>query len=243
MKILITGCSFSSGWGVSASWPDLLGDNLAVNINCVAESSSSNQDIFIKTCKNLHNTSYDLILVQWSALNRITVSPSSINSKIVVSHNNQFLKESLPNLNSSNIDTFVRVFTLLNQDWKHYFDLIDMIEYLQNDSRIYFINALLPWDNDFFDIGWDIPLIKPNQFLSNLLQVDEFDDVQLKILLESVIQSRDKINKLKWINLTQNWNELKVDVVSHSDPQPGNKSQMVFANQVADFIKKLSIPQ
>lgn len=183
--------------------------------------------------------SYDLVFVQFTALNRITVSPSPENEKIIVSHNNNFLQQALPDCSATMINNFVRVFTLLNQDWKHYFDLIDMIQFLQTKNNVFFINGLLPWDRDFFKCDWKIPMSKSNNFLESLLQMDEFDDNRLKIMLQKVIEHRDKIIKQRWVNLSDSWDRSKIDVVSNIDSHPGQQSQYNFTTQVIDFIKML----
>jgi hypothetical protein len=240
MTLLVTGCSFSSGWGFRnpmQTWSQMLAHKLGVNLINLAQTADSNHDIFLSILK-ARTTSADIKLVQWTALNRITVSPSPVNPKIVLSHNNTYLAQSLPGVDAQEISNFVRLLTLLNQDWKHFFDLIDMIEILQQQENIYFINGMLPWDQDFWYVDWNIPLQTKNRFLEFLLQVDEFDDKMLEQLLNKVKSSCDRVDQTKWINLTNSWQSCKLDSVSEADTHPGPLSQAYYADQIYNFIKE-----
>jgi hypothetical protein len=182
------------------------------------------------------NLGHDMRLVQWTALNRITVSPSPVNEKVILSWNDKFLAESLPGIQRHELENFTKVLTLLNQDWKHFFDLVDMIEVLQQDTRTYFINGVLPWNQEFFNLEWNLPFQQKNIFLESLLQTDQFDDEQLEILLQKVIQARNRIDASRWINLTQSWDSSKIDTISSKDPHPGPHTQRLFAEQVLEFL-------
>jgi len=240
MTLLIAGCSFSSGWGFqdqTQTWPHKLSQKLDLNLCNVAETASSNQDIFLSVLKAQHCT-FDVKLVQWTALNRITVSPLPVNSKVILSYHNPYLEQALPEFSSQEVKTFVQILTVLNQDWKHYFDLVDMIEILQKDPSVYFINGLLPWDAEFFSRKWTVPIQVQNKFLEFLLQVEQFDDPQLCVLLKKIIHARNRIDQSRWINLTNSWESSKIDTVSTTDPHPGAASQLVYADQIYNFIKE-----
>lgn len=239
MTLLVAGCSFSSGWGFdnqSNTWAHQLAQKLDLPLINVAQTSSSNQDIFLSVMKSKSNL-HSKIIVQWTALNRITVSPSPVNPKVILSHHNQLLEQSLSHISSREIDKFVKIFIMLNQDWKHFFDLVDMIEILQQDSRVYFVNGLLPWNQDFFERSWSIPLDIKNGFLEFLLQSEQFDDQQLSKSLSSVLQARDRIDQSRWVNLTDSWDSFKLDTVSSVDQHPGPLSQIYYADQIYNFIK------
>jgi transcription termination factor NusB len=238
MTILLHGCSFSSGWGfetTSKSWAGILTKKMQVKVTNLAKTSASNQDIFLSVMKT-KNLDHDMRLVQWTALNRITVSPSPVNEKVILSWNDKFLSESLPGIQRHELENFTKVLTLLNQDWKHFFDLVDMIEVLQQDTRTYFINGVLPWNQEFFNLEWNLPFQRKNIFLESLLQTDQFDDEQLEILLQKVIQARNRIDASRWVNLTQSWDSSKIDTISSEDLHPGPHTQGLFAEQVLEFL-------
>lgn len=237
MRLLIAGCSFSSGWGFDCNnqtWPGILSKKLGSVIDNRAVESATNTDIFLQT---FDNKQYDVIVVQWTALGRIALSTSPINPGVIVSHPNPFFNSAIPGISIKEIDTFYKIMTMANRDWKHYCNLISMIEILQNDPRVFFVNGLLHWDREFFDREWSIPLSTSNAFMEELLQVHEFDDDTLSITLDNVIGMRNKINKSKWMNLTSSWQDSKLDTVSNHDHHPGYNSQKLFSEQVYNFIK------
>jgi hypothetical protein len=239
MRLLVAGCSFSSGWGLESleqSWPDILAKKLGVDLDNRALESSSNSDIFLQAMRD--NKRYDIIVVQWTALGRISLSPSPVNPSVIVSHPNKFFDASMPDIGSQNLRNFYKIMSLANGDWRHYFDLISMIEILQDDPRFIFVNGLLDWDLDFFDRQWSIPIEIPNQFIENLLQINEFDDKMLSGLLSKVLVARNKIDRSRWVNLTSSWQESKIDAVSLTDQHPGIQSQKLFSESVYNFIKE-----
>lgn len=237
MTVLVAGCSLSSGWGFDNPadiWPNLVSHRLKQPLINLAHTSSSNGDIFLSAIR-AQDLDYDLRLIQWTALNRITVSSSPVNNPIILSFHDQFLEQAIPGISVQEIQTFTKILSHLNQDWKHYFDLIDMIEILQQDPRTCFINGLLPWNREFFETDWTIPLSETNNFLESLLQVNEFADRQLAQFLNQVLTARNRVDVKRWISL-DSWESAKIDTVSATDPHPGPLSQIKYADQVLEYI-------
>jgi hypothetical protein len=238
MKLLIAGCSFSSGWGFAAQrhcWPAIVSRTIKADIDNRAQASASNLDVFLQAIND--NQEHDVIVVQWTALGRISLSPSPINPSVIVSHRNDFFDSALPGATDRELQSFYKIMCVANGNWKHYFNLISMIEVLQKDPRVIFVNGLLDWDEEFFTRDWSIPMLETNQFIENLLQVKDFDDDQLRSSLDQVISARDRIDRSRWVNLTSSWQMSKIDHVSSTDQHPGIQSQKLFADLVGNFIK------
>lgn len=248
MKILVAGCSFTSGWGFSqdkedpAIWPNQVQHILGCQLDNIAQTSASNNDIFLSTLKQITAHRYDLVLVQWSALNRITVSPSPLANQLVL-YNDQYLREELTFLSTVEINSFLKVLSILNQDWKHFNQLIDMVEILQTHPNVYFINGLLPWTADFFNnVIESLPTNnKVDKFTKQLIQFDQYPDQLLTKFLRDVNQRRDILNKKNWVNLTKSWQHSKIDTLSDQDQHPGPLSQQQFAKQILNFLKDLHV--
>lgn len=237
MKLLIAGCSFSSGWGLPAQhdWPAILSQKLDAQLDNRAQASASNTDVFLQAM--LGDRDHDVILVQWTALGRISLSPSPVNPSVIASHRNEFFDCAIPGVNAAELRSFYKIMCMANGDWKHYFNLISMIEILQQDPRVIFVNGLLDWDEDFFSQDWSIPMSMSNSFIENLLQAHQFDDDQLRVSLHQVMTARNRIDRSRWVNLTSSWQMCKIDQVSSSDQHPGVQSQAMFADLVDEFIK------
>ena len=237
MSLLVAGCSLSSGWGFedhAKTWPHIVAKKLDLPLTNLAQTAASNQDIFLSAVNKRHE--YSLRLIQWTALNRITVSPSPVNDHVILSVHDRFLEDAALGLSQQEIRSFTKVLAVLNQDWKPYFDLVEMIEILQQEPETYFINGLLPWDLEFFSRQWTMPFTTTNAFLESLLQINEFDDQQLERLLDQVLRAQSRIDQSRWINLAPSWNSTKVDAVSAVDGHPGPLSQINYAGQVLNYI-------
>lgn len=248
MKILVAGCSFSSGWGFPQTknnpiiWANQLQRMLGCQIDNVSQTSASNSDIFLSTLKQLRTQDYNLVLVQWSGLNRITVSPSPLATQVLL-HNDNYLREELKLFSAQEISGFLKILTTLNQDWKHFNQLIDMIRILQSFPNVYFINGLLPWSESFFNNSVEsFPTdVKLDEFTQHLIQVDQYPDQLLTEWLLEVKQQRSILIKKNWINLTTPWKSSKIDTLSAQDQHPGPLSQQQFANQILNFLKDLHV--
>ena len=76
MKILANGCSYTFGAGFSRKeresviYPVLVGQHFDAEVNNVGWPASSNLEIFLRTLREMQSTHYDLIIVQWTTLQR-----------------------------------------------------------------------------------------------------------------------------------------------------------------------------
>lgn len=239
MRILVSGCSFSSGHGYDnlkqnpAIWPNLLASQLSCQVDNVAETASSNHDIFLATMLAMSKVDYDMVIVQWSAKNRITLSPSPANPRVIASYFDSHLVNELYAFTDKEIEAYQKIMVTLNQDWKHYFDLVDMITTLQQSKTpVYFVNGLLPWIREFFTDD------KVDAFTKRLVQSDQFGPEDTAQFIEKVNSAKYLIDKSRWVNLTVSWYQSKIDTVSKQDDHPGPKSQKLFADQIFKFLKE-----
>jgi hypothetical protein len=212
-SLLICGCSFSSGWGFSEekadpmSWPNIVADLLDYELTNIAETAYSNQDIFLNTMHQATLKQYDLILVQFTALGRVTLCPSktSVTPNIPVGPAVFSGKPptSVEMFTEQELQVFQKIFVTLNQDFKHLVNLIQMIETLQLQFKnLYFINGLIKWPRD----------------------------PEMQHLIK-------RIDPTRWVNLEKSWMANKIDTVSPHDTHPGVSSNQAFATQVVNFIK------
>lgn len=245
MKILISGCSFSSGWGFEQEkhspqiWPNLLASQTNHEIVNIAETCNSNSDIFLSTIHEISKNAYDLVLVQATALDRIATTTGPLGNKINLINFDQRGDAEVELFSKDQIATFKKIYTVFNHSWKHFFDFADMVEtysYLQ--TPVVLINGLLPWDLHFWNRINGFPTNQlVDQFTKDLIQLDRYSDNTLTQLIQKVNLGKEKIQKCPWINLTDSWQFAKIDTVSYADQHPGTHSQQLFATQVSKFIK------
>jgi hypothetical protein len=246
MKILVSGCSFSSGWGFENEkqspeiWPNLLAKETGYSIVNIAETCNSNNDIFLSTINEISKNTYDLVLVQVTALDRITTTTGPLGNKINLINFDQRGDTEVSNFTGSQINSFKKIYTTFNHSWKHFFDLVNMAEtYSYAQTPVAMINGLLPWESDFWERIDKFPTDKPiDHFTKDLIQFNNYSDDTLNELIQKVNLGKEKLQKCPWVNLTESWQFAKIDTVSCTDKHPGTLSQKLFATQVSNFIKE-----
>jgi hypothetical protein len=235
MKILVAGCSISSGWGFDGLkldpqiWPNLVANDCNAIVTNAAKTASSNYDIFLQTLTQQIDNTYDLVLVQWTGLDRITLA-SGLDSFIIVNHIATDTQSPMfQHVNSSDLRTFSQVMLEINNLWKAFADLGQMTQVLsQHTTPHYFINGNLPWTTDFFYNPGHDPF-------TNLLMTIDTDH---KLVRDHVDLIKQQLVPDRWVNLAQGWQYSQLDTVSVTDIHAGSESHEFYAKQVIDFLKE-----
>lgn len=234
MKVLISGCSFSSGWGFDQGvdsdkiWPNLLAQDLGWNVDNVSVTGIDNVGIFINTVKNL-DKAYDLILVQWTNLTRTVMGIHPGDHHVVGEFN------MVPNIvDDQEYRIFHKVFTVINGGIWHWQRFRDMCLILQRDQRVVFINGLLGWDSTLMDTKMSWTQHQKSPFFNQLIDAEFHDDNTIENWWKKLQTQFQDIDISRWINPWEDFNSIKCDNISQTDPHPGIKSQVKFA----DIIKQ-----
>lgn len=235
MKILVAGCSISSGWGFAEGksspdlWTNLTASKLNATVTNIAKTASSNYDIFLQTLTQQIDNTYDLVLVQWTGLDRITLA-SGLDSFIIVNHIAKDTQSPLfQHVKPSDLLTFSQVMLEINNLWKAFTDLGRMTQVLSRQvTPHYFINGNLPWTTDFFyNPGHD-------PFTNLLLTIDP----DHKLVRRQIDQIKQQLVPDRWVNLAQSWQYSQLDTVSVTDTHAGSDSHKFYATQVLNFLKE-----
>ena len=259
-KILISGCSFSAGYGMpegmadEKNWPNLLANKLGINsVTNVAKNGSNNHWIFLETISAMLHDHYDLVLVQWSAIPRfnakIGLELYSVDSMLVDDVNivgrETIKKEWLMEIKN-------RLLRIHNDHW----DILDLVKYINvlielqvraRQGKIFFINGLGPWSQDYFEKKQISLPSDLDQFTYDLLQVDMRDDDEIFKLYDMIHEHYScygNIQEQQWLNLYQPMTQLKIDTIEPNNDHPGFESQSLFADLFAQqIINKCALPQ
>lgn len=251
-KVLVVGCSFTCGTGLAlerrdpALWVNQLFFN--ADITNVAEAGVNNKWIFLETISQLLTQSYDIVLVAWSAIPRynfhvglerypvntmLTDHDVNLNSKIKIS--GKWLESIGKNLNK-----------IHNDHW----DLLDLVKYVNSlielqvttrNQKLFFVNALGPWCNDYFlqkKIQLPSDLDQYEQELLEIVNRDDNDIFALYDMIHSQYCKYGGIHEDLWLNLYNSLDRTKIDTVSATDKHPGYLSQDFFAEQLYQIIHK-----
>jgi hypothetical protein len=251
-KILVAGCSFANGTGLDSDhknsiiWPTQLARKLSSQtVKNVAQTGANNQWIFLETMSALIKDSYDLVLVEWSAIPRY-----KINIGLELYHTNSILDRDIHLVGGETIseawlkDLKNRLLKLHNDHW----DILALVKYINvlielqtkvRQGKIFFINGLCPWPDQYFvkkQINFPSDL---DSYTYNLLQSDQRDDAEIFQLYDMIHNQYNVyggIQEQHWLNLYQSQMKTKIDTVSETDLHPGYLSQNMYAE---DFYKTL----
>ena len=253
-KILISGCSFSAGFGMlgecydEKNWPNLLANKLGVtNITNVAKTAANNHWIFLETISAMLQDNYDLILVQWSAIPRykfkVGLELYSVDTMLMNDVNivgkETVKKEWLMEIKN-------RLLKIHNDHW----DILDLVKYVNvlielqvrsRQGKIFFINGIGPWPDDYFSKKQINLPSDLDHFTRNLLQVDMRDDDEIFKLYDMIHEQYVQYGRIQeqyWLNLYQPMTQLQVDTIKQNDQHPGYQSQIIFADYFAEQILK-----
>jgi hypothetical protein len=238
MRLLVGGCSFSSGHGftpanLDQSWPNLLAKKLDADLVNVSETGYDNTGIFLNIIEKLTETDFDLCLFQVTALNRLVVSPNV--------HGHRFFTKSRLNISNGKMSDsefayIVKKLVLLNQDMEHWNRLFKIIITLQNlikqGKNIKFVNGMLHWDDKFFTNPTN------STFIKTTIDFDNLPDVEIAKFTQKMYNQAQSIDLTKWINPFTPLLKISVDVIAPTDPHPGLKSHSIFADTIYKGITK-----
>ena len=237
MKILVAGCSVSSGWGFEDQklspyiWPNIVAQTLPADVTNIAVTASSNYDIFLSVLHEQTVNCYDVVLTQWTGLDRITVS-SSLESYIILNKINPLISNSpiLKNFSARELETFSKIMTTVHNNWKSFTNLAKMTQLLsQLPTPNFFINGMSPWTSDFFN-----NYSRHEAFTKSLLSID----TDTSKVLQCIQQAKHQLVPDRWINLVRGWQIAQIDNVSVNDNHAGPESHKFYATQVLNFLKE-----
>ena len=251
-KAAIIGCSLASGWkmknddlvdhedpGHPQLWANrLLQDWGYDKISNFASTGADNDSIFQLAVENILPTRYDLVLVQWTYLDRL-----NLNVGLELYPTRSMLKTNrdidlVNNLTISGYwldDLGNRIKSVTNLHWKilkliQYVNLLTFIQTNKN-AKILFVNGACFWPDDYFrKIDYRVPSELP-KFTQNLLQSDHRDDSETRQLYDLIHQHYEKnqgIQNNLWLNLYNPLIRMRIDTMGEDDFHPGWMSQDVF---------------
>lgn len=238
MNVLLSGCSFSAGTGLSHPFmddfgvkhypdckdsPDLYINLLYKDVDNIALGGNSNLRIFQMATTALLEKHYDVAIIQWTSFMRHewhagfetwdTTMRSIIggSSKSVNLHNHT--------LKGSDIQDRVDRFFILEH--AHY-RIVQLLEYMNilcriakiTQTEIFFINGLCWWDNKFFHkIHYNNP-IETTKYTQKLLDLENHNDneyAKLYTKMHNDYRVAGGIHENKWLNLYDPMNRNRID--------------------------------
>jgi hypothetical protein len=227
---------------------DQLKNLQAVN---VGKCGLSNSEIFIATTKAItnYNSDIDTIFCQWTGMPRYFFSvgfelwstgqglhPNQRSGGVNLSCGHSWDKEYLNDL----LDRLL-VLHHLHDEILKVVTYCNTLQKLSNlfGIKLYFINGLCPWDQDYFVRLTDV---MPEQFTAftkkEILNIDsrnDADSFQLYKKMHDDYDSAGGIDPKQWVNLYSSMEQQKIDT-NYDYSHPGIKSNQLYFKQVKQFL-------
>ena len=230
MKLLVVGCSFSSGWAFKNEKdnPEIWPNQLGADVTNLSVTGTDNTGIFLNTLL-ANPADFDQVIVQWTGLDRVVLGSSMINA------DNPLPSNILPDVT---YHEFYKAFLILNKRLNHLTRFCQMVSYLQQYPNIHFVNGLVDWDQATFDadLSWD--RVSANRFLHDIIDVDQLPDQEIQRIWDLVKTQLANIDLEKWINPFNSLQKLRRDQVSATDLHPGTESHRYYAELILNKIRR-----
>lgn len=251
MSVCFAGCSFTYGEGFASSqerdqyvYDRLVAREFELNHSNVAQPGNSNYKIFLDAAKSITSGKYQIVFAQWTGLRRIwlhpgpdtcyKISPADLREQPDYVYRDIFIsKKDRKKIN----DTIV----ILNHDYQNLLDVIEycnILERLANNcnTKVYFINGLVPWQQDLFTELKSNLSNSLSNFTKDMLDFDNRSDDEIIKFVSELQTATSTLNQSLWVNITESFQKNATDVgpVGH---HPGIKSNQWMADQIVNFLK------
>ena len=251
-KLLVVGCSYAKGAGLpyedkneslwvnqlhTQCWPEYSLTNLS-NIG------SNNDWIFLETISALIKETYDLVVVEWTAIPRFNV-----NLGLELYSTRTMFTDMDIHINNESISGkwLLQLGNNLKRYHNDHWDILNLIKYINTlieiqksrKSNILFVNGLAPWPLDYFTKKEITVPSELSEFERRMLNTDTRDDEEIINLYKKIhndYQTYGGIHEEHWLNLYNSLNSLQIDSVSDTDLHPGISSQEVFVKKLKQNI-------
>ena len=249
LTVCFNGCSFTVGQGFPVESRDAyIYDRLVTNqfdfdSTNIAVPGSSNYTIFMRSAEAILSGKYDIVFTQWSALNRVWLSPGPDAQYFINDIRHPDFKYREIYISPKEKIKFNNTLLMLNHDYQHIIELVDYCKILTsltelNKIKICFINGLIPWANDL------VTPIDPTNLSSSLgnytkdiLDFDNRDDAEIILYFSRLQEKFTELDQSNWVNLFNSFDNNSVDVGPEGH-HPGVKSHQWMADQVSTYLTK-----
>lgn len=253
MKILANGCSYVAGKGLPNLHLDLnnfinvflRGIYPEANIVNIGTLGASNRKIFETTVEALSTQSFDRVFVGWTSYPRyhfyFGLELFDYTGHKFSPRNQGTHKHSWKDISKQDFETTNRVLSSVHD---HY-EILDILRYSmilkKLHPKVYFINVLTHWSNDFFTKKyWNNPN-ELDDYTKNLLDADLRTDEQVQLLYDKQHSDYSMIvdSSLwhRWLNLYQPVRHFRIDT-GDDGVHPGPLTYRQFGEFLADQYKR-----
>jgi hypothetical protein len=246
------GCSFTFGAGFAEDqrnqyiYDRLISKQFDFDSTNIAVSGSSNLEIFKRSAQAILDNKYNIVVTQWSALNRIWLYPGPDCSFFLNDTRYPDFKYRDIYIDCSTKTKLKETLLLLNHDYHNILDLISYCCILEcmafaTNTRVIFVNGLVPWEDDLvrdfsnIDIGCQL-----SAYTKSILDFDNRDDHEITILFQQLQNNFKKLNQSLWVNMFDSMQSNACDAGPEGH-HPGILSHQSMADQISKYLTRNQI--
>jgi hypothetical protein len=252
IKACFNGCSFTWGEGFPVNLRDsyvydrLVSKHFDFDRTNIAIKGSSNYTIFVRTAEIIMSEQHDINFVQWSALNRLWLSPGPDGYFFVNDEKFPDYRYRDLYISKSEKVNLKNLLLLLNHDYQNIVDLISYCKILnrlaqQTNTKIFYINGLIPWTDDLTrPLTNNLDRSLSDYTKNVLLDFDNRDDKEIVKYFNDLQTKFNKLDQTNWINLFDSFLNNVVDKGPEGH-HPGIKTHQWMADQIITYLTERKI--
>ena len=249
VKVCFNGCSFTAGEGFDSSQRKLhaydcvLADQHNWDCDNIAVNGSSNHTIFLRSAQAIQSQQYNIVFTQWSALNRIWLSPGPETYYFIndLRHPDYSYRDLY--INQQDKKKLNQLLLLLNHDYQNILDLVCYCRILEqlaelNKTRLIFINGLVPWQSDLVQpLSQDLDSAL-SKYTKEILDFENRNDREIINYFSKLQQQVSTLDFSNWVNMFDSFQSNVCDTAP-ARHHPGVNSHQWMINQINTYLGKL----
>ncbi len=258
-KVLFAGCSYTAGVGLPGAHqdPDLWVNRLchsglfgtATSTNC-SQGGRSNQGIFQDTAWQITQHQYDFALVAWTSVPRyeMELGLELYDTRQAFMPNLRTREHKLNDLvyDQQYLQRINDRFTSLAHPHHEIVNLVCYVNILTRlcqlrGTRIFFINAICPWDDLYFQPLQQVLPESYTAFTKSILNLETRSDQEIFALYHKLHTDYDQAGGIQapnWLNLYESLHSLQTDT-NNDGIHPGIQSNQVYHDTLAPRLQAL----
>lgn len=248
-KFIFIGCSITKGIGLPQklmdenNYANIVGRHFNIEVDNLSEAGNSNFNIFITGLNQLLFNKPDLLVMQWSGLQRHWLYPDlDLTFPIVNDSAVNEINYLDTVFSKKDLQKFIEQFLLLNHDYHNILTLLNYCKIIESiahtKTKVIFINGLLPWTKEIqYSQAVDNPTKNFSAYTKNLLSIDKLPDKDIKFFFEKIHNGLLQIDKNNWINMFQSIVTIAEDVGT-DNLHPGPKTHAKIAQMIIKQLNK-----
>jgi len=239
------GCSMTRGDGfedkdLNQTWPQIITQTFMFDSDNLAVSGASNHMIFMLTSEAIQSGRYDIVFAQWTALNRLWLSPGPNTWYYATGDGRDEFDYRDVHLTTKEKTQLEQRLLLLNHDYQNILYLIDYVKILNDLARLHgvqliHVNGMVPWQADLMVDDKDFNMI--SDYTRSLLDFDHRNDDEIEELYSQLKTKFATLDRTSWVNIFDSFQTNMTDLgpLGH---HPGPESHLTMSKKIANFLSQ-----